>query len=79
MPVLAKAEQEAMSNATTDPPFRFDLVSDKRPPSVDRPQTQQVLEQVSPSKADTLFVLAWTAAIVAVIGFIIFAALANPA
>jgi hypothetical protein len=79
MSVVPKAEPEAVSNATTSPPLRFDLVSEKGPPSVDRPQSQQVLEQTSPSKADTLFVVAWTAAIVAVAGFIILAALANPA
>jgi hypothetical protein len=79
MSVVPKAEPEAMSNATTDAPFRFELVSDKRPESVDRPQSQQVVEQVPPSRAATLFVVAWTAAIAAVAGFIIFAALASPA
>jgi hypothetical protein len=78
MSVVPKAEPEAVSDATTKPPFPFVLVSDQNRESVDRPQSQPVLEQVSPSKACTLFVVAWIAAIAAVAGLIIWAALANP-
>src|SRR5580704_14622754 len=47
MSVAPKAEPKAMSNATTDPPFRFDLVSYNRPQSLDALESLQVLEQVT--------------------------------
>jgi|HubBroStandDraft_6_1064221.scaffolds.fasta_scaffold4705170_1 hypothetical protein len=78
MTVVPKAEPEAASNATTNPPIPFELLSDRIRQSVDRPQSQPVLEHVSPSKACTLFVVAWVAAIATAAGFIIWAALANP-
>ena len=78
MTVVPRAEPEAASNATTNPPFPFELLSDRRRQSVDRPQIEPVLEHVSPSKACTLFVAAWVAAIATAAGFIIWAALANP-
>jgi hypothetical protein len=78
MTVVPRAEPEADSNATTNPPFPFELLSDRRRQSVDRPQSEPVLEHVSPSKACTLFVAAWVAAIATAAGFIIWAALANP-
>ena len=78
MSVVPKAEPEAVSDATTNPPFPFELVSDRERQSVDRPQSQPVLEQVSPNKASTLFVVAWIVAIAAVAGFTLWAALANP-
>jgi hypothetical protein len=78
MSVVPKAEPEAESDATTNPPFPSPLISDRTRQSVDRPQSQPDLEQgSSPSRADTLFVLTWIAAIAAAAGFIIFAALAN--
>jgi hypothetical protein len=78
MSVVPKAKPEAVRDATTNPPLPFELVSDQQRQSVDRPQSPPVLEQVSPSKASTLFVVAWIAAIAAVAGLIIWAALANP-
>jgi hypothetical protein len=78
MSVVPKSEPAAVGDATTNPPFPFELVSDNERRSVDRPQSQPVLEQASPSKACTLFVVAWIAAIAAVAGFTLWAALANP-
>lgn len=78
MSVVPKAEPEAVSVATTNPPFPFELVSDQKRQSVDRPQNQPVLERVSPNKAGTLFVVAWIVAIAAAAGFILWAAVANP-
>ena len=75
--VLPKAEREAASDPTTNPPLPFQLASDGKHQSVDRPQSQPDLEQGPPSRADTLFVLTWIAAIAAAAGLIIFAALAN--
>jgi hypothetical protein len=78
MSVVPTAEPEAVSDATTNPPFPLELVSDNERQSVDRPQSQPVHEQVPPSKARTLFVVAWIAAIAAVAGFALWAALSNP-
>ena len=62
MSVVPKVEPEAVSDATTNPPFPSELASDRKRQSVDPPQSQPVLEQVSPSKASTLLVVAWIAA-----------------
>jgi hypothetical protein len=77
MTVVPEAEPEAASNATTNPPFPSELLSDRRRQSVDRPQSQPVLEHGSPSKACTVFVGAWVAGIATVAGFILWAALTN--
>ena len=77
MSVVPKAEPEAVSDATTNPPFPFEPVSDQERQLVDRPQSQPVFEQVSPYNAGTLFVVAWIVAIAAVAGFTLWAALAN--
>jgi hypothetical protein len=79
MSVVPKPEPEVVRDAKTNAPFPFDLVSDKNCQSVDQPQSQTVLEQVSPSRARALVVFAWIAAIAAVAGFTLWAALANPA
>ena len=79
MSVVPKPEPEVVRDATANPPFPFAPVSDKNCQSVDQPQSQSVLEQVSPSKARTLVVVALIAAIAAVAGVILWAALANPA
>jgi hypothetical protein len=78
MSVVPEAEPETVSNATTNPPVPFELVSDNEGHSVGRPQSQMVLQQVSPSKARTLFVVACIAAIATVAGLILWAALSNP-
>jgi hypothetical protein len=78
MSVVPKAEPEAVSDATTNPSFSLERVSDRKGQSDDRPQSQPVLEQASPSRACTLFVVAWITAIAAVAGFVLWAALANP-
>ena len=78
MSVVPTAEPEAVSDAATNPPFPLELVSDNEPQSADRPQSQPVHEQVSPSKARTLFVAASIAAIAALAGFTLWAAVSNP-
>jgi hypothetical protein len=75
MSVVPEVEPEAVSDATTNPPFPSELASDRKRPSVEPLQSQPVLEQVSPSKAATLFVVAWTAAIATVAGLVIWASL----
>ena len=75
MSVVPKPEPEAASDATTYPPLSSELPSDRVRQSVDPPQSQSVLEQVSPSKASTLFVVAWIAAVATVAGLVIWASL----
>ena len=54
---VAKAEPEAASNdATTNPPIHFREIPEERQP-VNQPQGRQILEQTSPTKAWTLFVV----------------------
>jgi hypothetical protein len=79
MSAVPKTGPETISNATKTPLFKFDVISDKNRQSVDQPQSEPVPDQVAPSKARTLFVVAWIAVIAAVAGSIIWAALANPA
>jgi len=74
---VPKAEPEAASNdATTNPPIHFREIPEERQ-QVNQPQGRQILEQTSPTKAWTLFVVAWIAAVAA--GLVVWAALANPA
>ncbi len=70
---------KTVGGTTSNPPFPFEVISETERQSVDQEQSPPVLEQVSPSKARTLFVVAWIAAVAAAAGLIIFAALANPA
>jgi hypothetical protein len=79
MSVVLKADPEAASNAATNPPIHLGETPDKARQSADQPQGQQILERVSPSKAWTLFVLAWIAVVAAAAGLVVWAALANPA
>jgi hypothetical protein len=71
MSVVPEVEPEAVSDATTNSPFPSELASDRKRQSVDPPQGQPVLEQVSPSKASTLLVVAWIAASATVAGLVI--------
>ena len=71
MSVVPKVEPEALSDATTDPPFPSELASDRKRQPVDSPQSQPVLEQVPPSRASTLFVVALIAAVATVAGLVI--------
>jgi hypothetical protein len=73
MSVVPKVEPEALSDATTDPPFPSELASDRKRQSVDPPQSQ--LEQAPPSKASTMFVVALVAAIATVAALVIWASL----
>jgi hypothetical protein len=75
MSAVPKVEPEVLSDATTNRPFPSELTSDRKRQSVDPPQSQPVLEQVSPSKASTMFVVAWVAAIATVAGLVIWASL----
>jgi hypothetical protein len=79
MSAIPKTEPEPISTAATSPSYKFDLVADKDRRSVRQPQSEPISEQVAPSRASTLFVLLWIAAIAAVAGSIVWAALANPA
>ncbi len=79
MSVVPKAEPEAASNDTTNPAIHFGEIPDKGRQSDNQPQDQQILEHVSPSKAWTLFVVAWIAVVAAAAGLVVWAALANPA
>jgi hypothetical protein len=75
MSVVPKVEPEAVGDATTNPPFPSELASDRKRQSVDPPLSQPVLEQVSPSKASTMLVVAWIAAAATVAGLVIWASL----
>jgi hypothetical protein len=79
MSVVPKAEPLAASHATTNPPIPFGETPDKGCPSLSQPHGEQILEQASPSKAWTLFVVAWIAVVAAGAGLVVWAALANPA
>jgi heme-binding NEAT domain protein len=75
MTVVPKVEPEAVSDATTNPTSPSELASDRKRQSVDPSQSQPVLEQVPPSRASTLFVVALIAAVATVAGLIIWASL----
>ena len=79
MSAVPKTDPELIGNVTTRRSYRFDLVAGQSRGTVDQPRSESVPDQVAPSKASTLFVLAWIAAIAALAGSIIWAALANPA
>lgn len=74
MSVVPKVET-AVSDATTSPTFPSEPASDRKRQSVDPPRSQPVLEQVSPSKASTMLIVAWIAASATVAGLVLWASL----
>jgi hypothetical protein len=75
MSVVPEVETEAVSDASTNPPFPSELTSERKRQTADPPQSQPVLEQVSPSKASTLLVIAWIVASATVAGLVLWASL----
>jgi hypothetical protein len=77
MSTISKTEQEPTGNATTDPSHDFEPLANKKYRSVDQPHGEQISDLVAPTRAATLVVSLWIAAIATVAGLVIWAALAN--
>jgi hypothetical protein len=75
MSVLPKVEPEAVADSTANLPLPSELPADRKARSVDPPQRQTVIEQVTPSKASTMLVVAWIAAAATLAGLVIWASL----
>jgi len=77
MSTIPKTEPEPTSNATSDFPQDFEPIANTKYRSVDQPQGGPVPELIATTRASTLVVSVWIAAIATVAGLVIWAALAN--
>ena len=66
MSTIPKTEPEPTSNATSDHSHDFVPIANKKYRSVDQPQGEPIPELIAPTRASTLVVSVWIAAIATV-------------